>query len=156
MANGKQIRAGPTAIAVVLLASMALAGEEPIGLRVHQAVATRGVRVELDARPTCSLAGDDSYSRARAVRFMTEFGMALANAVAGLEIPPSLTVWEAEVKIVDHPAAPDESGGVRIIKPTPSVDLELMRALVRASAPALPNFRARCTFVITVRKAASE
>jgi hypothetical protein len=153
MAHGKRIGAGTAAVGLVLLASLALAGEETIGLQVHQAVATRGIRVELEARPGCSLAGDDSFGRARAVRFMTEFGMAIANAVAGVEISPTLTVWEAELKVVDHPAGPDERGGVRIIKSTPSLDVELMRALIRANAPSLPNFRARCTFAITVRNA---
>ncbi len=156
MLHGKRIGARTTAVALALLASLALAGEDTIGLQVHQAVATRGIRVELDATPACSLAGDDSYSRARAVRFMTEFATAIANAVAGLEIPSTFTVWEAELKVVDHPAGPDESGGVRILKSTPSLDVELMRALIQAHVPPLPNFRARCTFAISVRNALRE
>jgi hypothetical protein len=78
MPHGKRIGASTTAVGFALLASLALAGEDTIGRQVHQEVATRGIRVELDARPACSLAGDDSYSKARAVRFMTEFGTAIA------------------------------------------------------------------------------
>jgi hypothetical protein len=129
MPQGKGIGARTTAIGLAVLASLPLAGDT-IELQVHQAVGTRGVRVQLDARPVCSLAGDDSYSKARAVRFMTEFGTAIANSLARLDIDPTFTVWEAELKVVDHPAGPDEGGAVRIIRSVPSLDVELMRALL--------------------------
>jgi hypothetical protein len=88
---------------------------------------------------------------------MTDFGIVVANAVADLDIPGSFTLWQAELRIVDYPApSSDEATGVRIIKSSPSLDLALMQALVRANTPALPNFRGRCTFEITVRNDALE
>jgi hypothetical protein len=157
MANGKHIRAAATAIGVAILGAVPVAGDEPLGLHVRQGVATRGVRVAAEARPLCRLAGDDADGRSRAVRFMTEFGIVVANAVAELDIPNSFTLWQAELRIVDHPApSSDEAAGVRIIKSSPSLDLALMQALVRVNTPGLPNFRARRTFEITVRNDALE
>jgi hypothetical protein len=153
MASGRHVRAAATAIGIALLGAVPLAGDDdPLGLHVRQGLATRGVRVEFEARPLCRLAGEDADSKAGAVRFMTEFGIIVANAVADLDIPGSFTLWQAELRVVDHPApSSDEAAGVRIIKSSPSLDLALMRALLQAKTPGLPNFRARCTFEITVQ-----
>lgn len=151
------LRTASVAAAVLLACPMAGAsavGDEPIGLKVHQAVATRGAGVELLARPLCGIAGPDADSRARAVGFMARFVLAIANSLAKTEVSPDLGTWRAELRIVDHPApGSDEGGGVRITKSSPGLDLILMRALLSANVPALPNFRARCTFEITVQKA---
>jgi hypothetical protein len=157
--NGMKTIAGVIAVAVLgcAHAGVGVLGEEPIGLKVDQRVATRGAPVDLHARPLCDLAGDDADSQSRAVRFMTGFGIAVSESLAAVKIGPEFISWRGELKVVDHPApASDESGGVRVVKSSPGLDVALVRALVRANLPALPNFRARCTFDIALRKAQQE
>jgi hypothetical protein len=117
MVNGKHVRAAATAIGIALLWAVPLAGDESLGLHVRQSLATRGIRVELEARPLCRLAGEDADSKSRAARFMSEFGIVVAKAVADLDIPGSFTLWQAELRVVDHSApSSDEAAGARIIK----------------------------------------
>jgi hypothetical protein len=161
MAKGKRTRVVASVVAAMLIGCVPLAADvaedEPIGLRVHQTVATRGLRVDLQARPLCRLAAEDGDSRSRAAAFMTALGMAVASALAEVDIRPDFSGWQAEWKVVDHPApATDEAGGVRIVQSSPGVDAALMRSLLRAKLPALPNFRARCTFEIAVRNTVQE
>ena len=154
-------RALATLIAVAVLACAPLAAdvvrEDSSGLKVHLRVATRGLPVDLQARPLCGIAAGDADSRARAAQFMTRFGRAITEALAEVTVESWFAGWQGELKVVDHAApASNESGGVRVIKSSAGLDAAIMRALLQAQLPALPNFRARCVFAVTLQEAQPE
>lgn len=156
MANGRLNTACGVALVVFVATASAAAGDQA-HLRADRTVATRGVPVTLEVTPICRLAGEDQDGQLRAAQFMNELCRAVGKTVADLEFPPDFSAWQGELKIIEHPAPPsDPSGGVRIVKPYHSLDMALMRSLLAADIPKLPNFRAACIIGVTVRRSRPE
>jgi hypothetical protein len=118
---------------------------------VGRKVETRGIPVSVGVIPGCRLGGDDPDAKARAQSFIVQFHAALAIAVADVEFPGGYSGWAAELEVESEGLPPSSNTRrVRIVKPSPTLDLELMRRMLRPNMPALPNFRAKCTFTVRI------
>jgi hypothetical protein len=144
--------------ALVLMAVSASGGIMPVSavdavLDANRKVETRGVPVLVSVTPGCRLAGDDADGNARAEAFKVQVHKSLVAPLADVEFPEDFSSWAAEIEVTSEGLPPTgRPGGVRITKSAPSLDVTLMRAIYRSSLPALPNFRAKCTFEVGVRR----
>jgi hypothetical protein len=128
----------------------AIADDAPSDL--ERKVETRGNPVSVSVTPGCRLGGDDADAKSRVETFMTQARTAVASAVADIEFPASFSGWAAELEVESEAVPPSSrTRRVRIVKSSPSLDLELTRRMLRPSIPGLPNFRANCTFTVRVK-----